>query len=234
MPRAVPVTYADFLKIEAELTSKRMRFVEIDRQEVATIIVAHGLVPPRKIIRPGEIGFRYTENGYTIKVWTSCLRRVVEQCRAEPLLSQNVTVGRPTSKDAGWIVVVDSTDQSQYFARKTHRTKGFVETLLRRVWITQFKVRNRPLCKTCGKFMKIFVQDDGGTFWACFRKGLHDDGNPRWEDWDCGLPPRARRYAKAWRKPAERNRKKVKISTGQKPRRACTIRKGWRAAKNPY
>lgn len=231
MPRAVPVTYADFLKLEAGLEA--MRFVEISRHEIATIFVAHGLEPPQKIVLRGEVGFKYTENGYTVKVWTSCLREMVERCRAAPLISLAEVVSSPPGEDVGWIVVVDPYNHAQYFARPTLRTMGFVQTLLQRIWITQRKVINRPLCEKCQKFMGIFEKDDGGTFWACLRKVLHADGKPFWRDWDHKLPPRALRIAKAWRRQFQRYLKR-KRANGHEPRRARSIRKGWAATRDPY
>ena len=231
MPKAVPVTYADFLRIEATL--KSLGFDEIHRGEVAIITLAHGLIPPRRIVIAGEVGFKCSLNGYTVKVWTSCVREAVERCREAPLFSRGEAVGRPPGEDLGWIVVTDAFNHAQYFARPSLRTKNFVRTLCRRVWITLWKVQHRPLCEKCRKFMHIFRKEDGGTFWACLRNAFHETTKPVWLGWDFGLPPGALAFALAWRSEFHRYLKRER-ARGNNPQRARTIRHGWIETKDPY
>lgn len=231
MPVAVPVTFKQFLALEEKM--KSMGFVEIHRCEMAVIMKAFGLKPSREA-RPGEIGYKCTFHGYTVKVWTTCLRHVVEGCRQGlPGLSDETIVSRPAGEDVGWVLIVDSWGRSQYFARPVMRTKRFVRTLLRRTWIAQRKIKKRPLCRTCGKFMEICVNRSGGTFWGCYRRALHPNGESVTERWDFNLPPKALKMAEAWRNEFDRYLRAAK-KEGKTPRRASEVRKPWRTTKNPF
>jgi hypothetical protein len=233
MPAAVPVTFKDFLKIEAEL--RKLGFVPISGRETMRVIVSHGLESHRKSVRH-EAGFKYYENGYLVKVWTSCYQHEIDQCRKDPDLFQDRVVSRPAGTDVGWILIVDPKNWAQYFARPVLRTKNFVRTFLRRAWITQRKIKTRPLCEQCEKYMEICAKESGATFWVCYgrsKKDAHEPKRPVFKDWDHGLPPRALQLAKAWRKEFRRYLKK-EFAKGNQPRRANTIRKGWKESKNPY
>lgn len=229
LPKAVRVTYQAFLELKKELL--RMGFAPISRTEVGRAMVNWDLKPPHMVKIPGEIGFKYSENGLTVKVWTSCVRSLVEACEREAEISAHCSVGRPPGGDSGW-VLIERLGREQYFARPTNRTKNFVRTLLQRAWITQWKVQHRPLCPACNKFMSIFSRGNGAVFWCCLRTGLHDDTKPRWANWDAGLPPKALRISKAWRREFHRYLKK-KREEGEEPRRASAVRTGWHAGRDP-
>ncbi len=232
MPQAVPVTYAKFCKLEKEL--RAMGFAEIYRREMAVIRKAYGLVPPREI-RSGEIGFKYSAHGHTVKVWTSCLRSAVEKCRRakSSFCVDDVIVSRPAGEDMGWVLIIDSQGRAQYFARPVVRTKGFVLTLLRRTWITRWKILNRPLCPMCGSFMVICSTAYGGNYWGCYKRRAHPHGQPAFAPWDADLPPKALKFAKAWRKQYYRYLK-AERKKGNDPRRASAIRTPWRSTRNPH
>lgn len=196
MPIAVPVTFRKYFELEQKL--KALGFVEIPWWETATILEPRGVDPQRVFVR-GEIGFELAIKGHKVRVWTSCIRREVERCRRHNLL--NEIVSRAPKRDAGYVLITDFAGRAHYFAGRTSRTKNFVRTLLRRAWIAQYKIQNRPACRICGAAMDICSRSDtGGNFWGCFQKGSHPDGKPVWEEWDFGLPPNAKRIAVAWRK----------------------------------
>jgi hypothetical protein len=230
MAVSVPATFASFLKLEEGM--KSMGFVEIFRREMGVIIKAHGLQPPREE-RRGEIGYKCSFHSYTVKVWTSCVRDAVEQCRGSALDVGNVIVSRPAGEDMGWVVIVDPRGQAQYFARPVLRTKNFMKTFLRRAWITQKKIKDRPLCTICGKFMGIHTTKSGGNFWGCYRRDLHPSGLGVTKDWDFNLPPKALKFAKAWRNQFARYLR-AERKKGKNPQRASAVRTPWKATKNPF
>lgn len=196
MPVAVPITLGKYLELKKGLVS--MGFVEIPWWETATILEPRGVSPYRVYIR-GEIGFEITANSHKVRVWTSCTRADVSRCYGRGLLS--AVVSRPPGRDAGWVVITDLAGRACYFAGRTSRTKNFVTTLLRRAWITQYKLRHWVNCAACGAPMEICTRSDtGGNFWGCFQKERHVDGKPVWEDWDFGLKIKAKKIAEAWRK----------------------------------
>jgi len=167
-------------------------------------------------------------------VVTSCLRDVVEKCRSGALPNANeIVVSRPAGEDAAWVLIVDAEGRAQYFARPIFRTKNFVQTLLRRTWITRKRIMDRPLCSGCGKFMDICESQWGGNFWGCYRRKLHPEGKSVFKNWDFNLPVKALRIVQTWRKQfakylqAEREK-------GHEPRRASTIRKPWRVTRDPF
>jgi hypothetical protein len=230
MPKAIPVTYGDFLKLEAML--RKWGFVEISRRETLTVVVAEGLVN-YKVVRRGEVGFKYFENGYVVKVWTSCLREEVEQCRREPLISQDVVVSRPVATDLGWILITDRQNKAQYFARPTMRTKHFIKKLIARAGITTKKVQCRPLCAQCGTFMQIHQKPNRATFWECRENQRHIPQKPVWKDWDFALTPHMLAIVREWRKEYHRYLAREKAK-GHVPRHASEIRKRWIPTRDPY
>jgi hypothetical protein len=182
----------------------------------------------------GEVGFKFFENGLIVKLWTSCLRSKVEECRREPLISDDNIVSRPAGEDMGWIVVTNEFNRAQYFARPTLRTKNFVKTLIQRAAITIRKVQNRPRCERCGKWMKIFRKPSRATFWACFHKHIlvTKRPTPTWRGWDFALTARMLAIVTAWRKEFHRYLQ-AQRDKGNNPRPAAKIRKAWFATINP-
>jgi hypothetical protein len=230
MAVGVPVTFGDFLKIEAKL--RKHGFVEIHRKETQDTIVAHGLKSHRTV-RGAEVGFKYFRNGYVVKVWTSCLGREVDQCRKEPLLSLDVVVSRPPEEDFGWVVLTDSRNHAEYFARSTKRTKNFVTNLLKRALITAQKVQNRPLCPKCKTFMEIHREPTGATYWECRQMDRHADGRFTFQNWDVGLGSKGKKAVEGPRNAYRRTHQKEKAE-GRGQRRMAEIRIGWEPTRDPY
>src|SRR5690606_37802215 len=85
-----------------------------------------------------EVGFEYSKNGLTVHVWTTWV--------AED--------NAMNEQDSGWVLITEG-DTAQYFAKPYKRCAGFIQRILSYAWIAMFKVENRPLCPTCGKFMNI-------------------------------------------------------------------------------
>ncbi len=231
MPKGVPVTFRAFQEFEEKIC--KLGFSEMSRKEIAIITEAHGLVPPRSP-QPGEIGFKYSAHGYTVKVWTSCVRAVVEKCRkCSAGQADDVVVSREIGGDMGWVLIVDAHGSEQYFSRPVLRTANFVRNILRRTWIAQRRIDRRPLCPECRKYLVISRNKHGGFFWGCYHAELHSDGRPRFAGWDVALPPRALKYAKMWREEFARYRRSLE-KQGKKPRRAASLRKPWRSTRDPY
>jgi hypothetical protein len=232
MPKAVGVTYEDFCRLEKDLKKKGFR--EITGREVINIVIAHGL-KALKVIIEGEVGFQYSENGYTVKVWTTCLRSKVRKCRLEnSLFSGGEVVSRPSGEDMGWVLIVDSTNKAKYFAKPVLRTKNFIKTLYQRTLISTIRVQKRPLCMQCGCYMHIFRKKSKATYWVCWEKFNHAPKKPLWKNWDFPLGPRAMKIVKAWRREYRRYLD-AKRAKGEYPTQARFIRKSrYVATKNPY
>lgn len=158
----------------------------IDRYKVL------GLMAPRPREGGREVGFVFEANDLTVTVWTTWLR--IEQ--------------RARKTDAAWVVISDK-ENVFYFSHPIHRTKNFVRTLLRQAWIARFRVKNRPSCPKCGKFMEI-AEGKGAKarYWRCSNKSKHDNKKNVHLDWDYGLPPKAKNYLKSLRKRRAAYRKK--------------------------
>jgi hypothetical protein len=234
VPAAVPITYRDFCEIENWCLSHGC--VEIRGREIIRIVHAYGLTHYRsRVILEGEVGFKYFENGFVVKIWTSCLRSEVARCRREPLISGDVIVSRPPGEDMGWIVVTNEFNRAQYFARPTLRTKNFVRTFIQRAAITIRKVQKRPLCERCAKWMKIFRKKNRATFWSCFHKHIPSKERPRpfWKGWDFALTPRMLALVNAWRREFHRYLH-AQRAKGNNPTPAAKIRNAWIATVDPH
>jgi hypothetical protein len=222
MPVAVPITLEKYLELEKGLVS--MGFVEIPWWETAIILEPRGVSFYHVYIR-GEIGFEITANGHKVRVWTSCIRAEVSRCYRRGLFG--AVVSRPPGRDAGWVVITDLAGRACYFAGRTSRTKNFVETLLRRTWITQYKLRHWVICAVCGAPMEICTRSDtGGNFWGCFQREHHANGKPVWEDWDFGLKTKAKKIAEAWRKERYRYYEKKRRAEEEKRKTNADIALG--------
>jgi hypothetical protein len=213
---------------------KRRGFVEISAREKRDAFVAHGLIPPQNSV-PGEVGFKCSRHGYTMKVWTSCLRALVRECSNDPENLFDVIVSIPTDEDCGWVLIVDEYNRAEYYARHVNRTKNFVENLLERAWITFLRMANRPLCPKCEKYMHIHRKENMQTFWICKRASSHDTQKPFFKNWDFALTDKAQRAANKPRKSAA-NFRKAQRALGKEPRTIVQVRKktGWKATKDPY
>lgn len=198
----------DFLFLENEIL--KMGYQEITHKDSAKNFLRLNLSPPRRIIGR-EASYKYCNNGYTIILHTSFLKKENKW--------------RDIGTDSGWILITDG-DKPLYFARPFQRSKNFVLKFLRYSWISKWKVNNRPLCPLCKGFMDINRKPDTRQyFWAC-DKNNHTINKPIYFPWDYNLPPKALEYVKIRRnnskKYRELNEKKCKIVTP-----AAKIRKKW-------
>jgi hypothetical protein len=213
MPAAVPVTYGDYRLLREGLET--LGFKEIPRWVRQRIVQYRNGVSIEAFFLTEEIGFEFFHQGYLLRAWTGCVRKLVEQCDWMPSSSFDVIVGRPAGEDAGWIVALDAmTGRAQYFARKVLRTKNFVQNFLERARLTGKRLFHRPQCDQCGKAMELIQEKDtGGTFWACFDKERHIVGKrarkPVWKNWNFCLTAEELRTVENWGRSRRRSRKKA-------------------------
>jgi hypothetical protein len=213
MPAAVSVTYGGYRSLRDGL--EILGFKEIPRWVKQRIVRYRNGVLVETFFLAGEIGFEFSYQGYLLRVWTSCDRKLVEQCDWMPSDSFDIIVGRPAGEDAGWIVVLDvATGRVQYFARKVLRTKNFVQNFLERTRLTGKRAFHRPQCEQCDRAMELIQKKDTGrTFWACFNKEGHivgeRIGKPVWKDWNFCLTTEELRTVKNWGRSRRRSRKKA-------------------------
>jgi len=169
-----------------------------------------GLVPAR--LQPGrEIGFSFSANGLSVKVWTTW----------------QMDEGVAREQDSGWVLIT-SGDHANYFARPLHRTKRFCLNLLKTAWIARWRVLHRPLCPSCHQFMDI-TRGRGikSRYWICKRKQRHPDNEIVRLNWDHNLPPKAKRFVTARRRKRALERKRNERETGKSITSAVLRRKPW-------
>lgn len=224
MPKAVPVTFADFRRLETG-AAEVMRCKEVSGQEMDRIRRLFGFAPAHNGA-DDEAGYKRSVNGFTLWIWTSCLREEIEWCRREPLVSDGRIVSRPSGGGAGRVYITDARGRALYFAHHVARTEGFILNLLRVAWLALWRICHPQWCPECSRIMRIIQhKDDGGTFWACLRTSIHRDGEPRWADWDKDLPPKA--MATVLRRRGKfRSYLKTERSQGNEPERAWAFRTG--------
>ncbi|MCD6441979.1 hypothetical protein J7L24_00285 [bacterium] len=142
------------------------------------------LVAPRPREGGREVGFVFKANGLRVTVWTTWLRS--EQ--------------RARKTDAAWVVISDE-EKVFYFSHPIHRTKNFLDNLLKQAWIAMHRVKNRPSCPKCGQYM-VITHGKGAKscYWCCSNKLKHDNQRNVHLDWDYGLPDKAKQYLKRLRK----------------------------------
>ncbi|MBL7053755.1 hypothetical protein ISS06_00945 [Patescibacteria group bacterium] len=166
--------------------------------------------------RPGrEVGFVFAKNGLEVTAWTTWM--MIEQKARE--------------SDAAWIVI-SKQDNALYFSHPIHRTKNFVVTFLRQAWIAMYKIKHRPICLQCNKFMNI-AKSKGikSRYWSCCNKSEHKDNQPVWLSWDYGLPPKALAYVKKNRK--QRTKYRQQLAEQGKPQyQSLKKRKPWQKQTN--
>lgn len=176
MPPKVEPTVGEFKNFENELL--KMGFKRISSREfLEDFARLRKPIPSHSNGR--EVGFSFSANNLTVKVWTSWLQK--EE--------------RVRELDAGWVLICHG-QKVPYYSRPLSRTKNFLYNLLASAWIAKWRVVNRPKCDTCNKFMKItFGRALKQRYWVCNRIRLHDNRHTTVKPWDLGgLPPKAQRY----------------------------------------
>lgn len=218
MAQKIEYTEQDFIFIKKNLEA--IGFRQINHPNFKKNFERLGIAAPRNITGREE-GFEWTENMFTIKIWTTYITKDKKF--------------RDTGTDMGWVLILQG-DMAQYFAKPIKRTKDFVVNLLSKAWITQWRVKNRPLCKQCDAYMQIQHNDNNGAyFWGCQKIEKHSTTQPQYLGWDSigsqgKLPQRAKQYVDRMRagvaKYKEKNKKK-----GIERTPARKIRKNWEITK---
>ena len=241
MPKAVTVVYRYYCGIRDTLL--KLGFREMSRREVLDEVIAHGVKAYKKSTE-AEKGFIYSQKGLSVKVWTSCERSKVDDCARRfkelPVFREAIgeeVVSRSKGKDMGWVLITDLRNKAQYFAVPFHRTLNFIVSLCETARITQIRVQNRPLCIECKKYMAIHVEKNRATYWICRESSKHSSQKALFEDWDCGLPEKAKTAAmrrRKKRKSWQKQKLKFRDEGKKAPQSARKLRRGGGETKNPY
>ncbi len=168
----------DFLYIEKELTDLGFKEIEFS---IRTDFRKLDLEYPKEITGD-EIGFEFTRNSLTVKVW---------------IMYSNKT--KEFTTDIAALILITQGDMAQFHSRPITQASGFLKKILIQTWIAQFKVKNRPLCKQCNKFMQITHNDLKTVYyWSCRLTEQHENSEPTYKKWDAltkeeNLPQKAKK-----------------------------------------
>ena len=202
------------MRMKRRRRTKRNSFRRITKVEFSRAYHHFGLVAPSP--RKGrEIGYAFSANGLTGKIWSSWL--VEEETIRD--------------EDAGWALIEES-DDAVYFAPPLNRTKNFLTKLLKYAYVVRWRVLHRHLCPECGSLMHITKGKHlKQRYWICRRWSNHPRRNYQFLNWDHDLPPRMKKFLMDERKKRAGSRKEFR-EDGTPVRRAVTIRKGWKKTRN--
>ncbi|MBU4369256.1 hypothetical protein KKG58_00655 [Patescibacteria group bacterium] len=182
MPKQILPNKAEFTRLNQNLL--RFGFRQIPDQEFVDKYKTLRLVAPRPREGGREVGFVFKANELKVTVWTTWLLR--EQ--------------RARGTDAAWVVISDE-EKVFYFSHPIHRTKNFINNLLKQAWIAMARVKYRPRCRKCGQFMQItHGQGAKSCYWSCSNRYGHDNNKKVHLNWDYNLPIKAKQYLKRLRK----------------------------------
>ena len=207
MPKKILPTEEQFLFIKEFLEAGG--FEEISEEEFRRNFRRLGLKAPRPR-RGRETGFKFSENGLTVVVWTTWLKKEK----------------RARESDAAWVIIVED-EQIVYSSHPIHRTKYFILNLLLQAIIAQTRVIHRPRCPECGEWMKI-VHGKGikSCYWQCAYTERHLNGQKIRKDWDFALTETMKKYLnRIRRKRAYYRRKRRK--QGKPVPQAIFTRRSW-------
>lgn len=188
-------------------------FTKITRKDSGKSFARLDLSPPigRKI-DGREVGFRYSNNGYTVVVWTSYI--------------DSEEKWRDVGTDYMWVLIRKG-DIVKYFAKPFARTAGVILKVLRYAWVSQWRVNNIHICTKCLAYMDIERRKGPrGYYYVCKRTDLHDNKKYFILPWDYNLPPIAKQFVgirREYTKKYKERNKKFKLN----PKPAETIRKKW-------
>ena len=205
MPKKILPDEDDFAKFRKFLIERG--FKVIAGSEFVSSFRKLGLSNPRK--RMGrETGFTFSDNGLTAVVWTTFLS-------AE---------GSAREEDAGWVLILEG-DKVKYYSHPLMRTAGFLNKLTKYAIIAKRRVKHRPQCPNCNKFMQI-VRGRGlkSRYWKC-------PEHRHVKDFDNGLTEKMKNFLKSERLARRRYRRNLK-KQGIKVTPAILIRRPW-AVKSP-
>lgn len=160
-----------------------------------------------------EVGFVFTANELTVKVWTTWLS---EGMRARDI-------------DEAWVLIVKG-DRPLYFSHPVHRTKGFLRKLSALAWLTRERVICRPHCPKCGHFMTITPgRGIKSRYWRCDRVMTHGDRLPADCGWDDPLSFEGQLLARNLRR-TRQSYEKNRREEGKPLHTALKKRKPWQRA----
>lgn len=201
------LTKEDFIFLQGYLLS--WGFVKITRRDFAKVFRRLDLQMPRRRT-DRETGFMYTNNGYTVIVWTSYI--------------EDEEKWRDTGTDYAWVLIKEG-DFVKYFAKPLIRMKSMILKLLRYAWVSKWRVDNRHLCPKCDAYMDIGKRHDRrGYYHICKNTDKHEDGLPFTYGWDHNLPPLAQEFVNI-RREYTRQYKERNKRLGLTPKPIATIRK---------
>lgn len=206
----VKLTVDDYLFLDEEL--RGIGYSVITKSDKSKDFFRLELQAPRPI-KGSEIGYRYSNNEYTAKIWTSFLP-------AEQKF-------RDTGEDAMWPIITQA-DELAYSAKPIYRkSREDLMKTLRYAWVNKWKIDNIPLCPCCNARMVIFRKANSRRYmYACKKKGAHPDNKWRFRSWDYGLKEKAQAFVDIRRAATARYKEKMK-ALGKDPKPAAKIRKRW-------
>lgn len=213
LPKQILPNFSDFNYLREEF--KLLGFKEISNDEFRKRLNRLGLKSPR-FQKGRETGFYFRKNGLTVTVWTTWLEK---QSQAR-------------KSDAGWVVISEDgldDEKALYFSHPIHRTKNYIVNLLNQAWIAQWRVKNRPRCPQCKRFMKIVRgRAIKSRYWRCVNKQDHQTRAVVNLDWDNSLPPKAKKYLKKLRHKRTQY-KKTRRQEGKATNQSIINRNPWKS-----
>lgn len=211
MPKKVLPTGGDIDHIAQELMARG--FYPVQGLEHFRRMTKDERIIPSGPREGAELGFVFQKNDLAVVVWTTWL----------------LSCGEARGNDCAW-VVIEQNGEGVYFI-PIHRTKNFAQRFLMEAKIARCRVRSRPLCPECGKYMKITSGEGlGSRYWHCPR----DHKSTEWDTaaFLAQLPDEARQHLARRRRSRERWYDVCRRS-GKLIRQAMLRRKPWRRTKIP-
>lgn len=183
---------ADFYRLARLLRNDGFSF--ISSQEMKDERYRYGIISNTK--DPGrETGFRYSKNGYTVRVWTSFVEK-----------SQTYKI-----HDNGFVLIARASDNYVvYWGKTLRRTKNFADNIFMLAKKCRQVVDGVRPCpdEKCRRLLQIVPGRGGkGRMYACLNDELHGRGKGPTVSIDSGLDAEMLAYAKAERRRRDRDRK---------------------------
>jgi len=181
------------------------------KRQKAKDVIRLNLEAPRPIFG-SEVGYFYSNNGYTAKFWSSWL--------------ETEKKFRDVSTDAFWSIITHG-DELAYTAKPFNRDG--IESILnaaRYAFVAKAKIDNVPLCPVCKARTAIFRKKNTRQYmWICRKK--HPDNKFKFVSWDCGMGPNTKDFLVVRRLATAKYKERCERE-GRKPIPAAVLRKKWR------